>query len=342
MRSLLAKAILRTPVLALPRPDFEVDFANTKALDRLISFTRAGSATYIDAAGALQTAGNDVPRFQYEAGGRCLGLLIEHALTNYLFNSAAPANQTTPALATGTYCLWMVGAGTATISANTGTATGLGAASDGTPVVFTVTVAGTFNIVVAGGPTRFQLENWMFPTSFISTAGAAGTRAVDVAQINSTAFGNLWNTNEGTVIVDAQIAGRTLWVAAETIVPAGKGISILANSNRLDAVVSDGAFQESISFGDTGGAAPSFVLGSRRTAMSYSRQSLQISWAWDNVLVATRLARTFNLTETLFRFGHSQFLGGSNNGTIARVRYYRKALPLSVLTRISQSKTQLV
>jgi hypothetical protein len=342
MLPLLQRPIMRTPILALPVPDMDLDFANTKALDRRISFTRAGSATYIDAAGALQTAGNDVPRFHHGADGRCRGLLLESAVTNYLLNSAAPATQTTGILATGTYCLWMVGTGSATITGATGVATGLGAASDGTPIVFVVTVAGTFLITVAGSPTRFQLENYPFPTSFITTTVATVARVVDICQINSTNFGNLWNTNEGTIIVDHSISARAPWCVPATLSQAALTFAINSNSNRIESVVSDSnGYQESISTGDTAGGTPAAAILPRRTAFAFSRQSLQISWCWDNLLVATRLARTFALTETLMRFGHSNFTNGGHQGTVARLRYYRKSLPLTVLTRIAQSRAQL-
>lgn len=53
-----------------------------------VTFTRAGSATYFDAAGVLQTALADVPRFDHNpVTGALRGLLVEPSATNRLLNS---------------------------------------------------------------------------------------------------------------------------------------------------------------------------------------------------------------------------------------------------------------
>jgi hypothetical protein len=73
------------------RPSFSRDFAGLKTLDHgvgpAITFTRASDATFFDASGTLQTASNDVARFDH-SGGSSLGLLIEEARTNLLERSA--------------------------------------------------------------------------------------------------------------------------------------------------------------------------------------------------------------------------------------------------------------
>jgi hypothetical protein len=72
-------------------PSFSRDFAGLKTLDHgvgpAITFTRASDATYFDADGVLQTASNNVPRFDH-SGGSSLGLLIEEARTNLFERSA--------------------------------------------------------------------------------------------------------------------------------------------------------------------------------------------------------------------------------------------------------------
>ena len=75
-------------------PSFQRDFASVKTLDHgtgpAITFTRASDATYFDANGVLQTASNNVPRFDHDAAtGSSLGLLIEEARTNSIRNSQA-------------------------------------------------------------------------------------------------------------------------------------------------------------------------------------------------------------------------------------------------------------
>lgn len=143
---------------------------------------RALAATYKDSSGVRQTAGINVLRDgHFIAGVRTT--LVEGQRTNNFINSSAPVTQTTPSLSVGTYTIWMEGTGTATVSAGTATITGAGAASNGVPVTFQVTVAGTVTYTIAGGPTLVQCEDGAFPSSYILTAGAAVTRPADLAYI---------------------------------------------------------------------------------------------------------------------------------------------------------------
>lgn len=121
------------------------------------------------------------------------GANIEEARTNVLLNSTAPVTQNTASLATGTYTLWVNGSGSATSSAGTATITGAGAATNGTPNVFVVTVAGTVVITVSGSLNAFQCELGTFGTSLIVTAGATAPRAADVVTLTSPgAFGSAY------------------------------------------------------------------------------------------------------------------------------------------------------
>jgi hypothetical protein len=64
-------------------PTLELDFANTKALDPRISFTRASTGTYVGADGLIKTAASGAARFDHNpATGESLGLLVEEARTN--------------------------------------------------------------------------------------------------------------------------------------------------------------------------------------------------------------------------------------------------------------------
>ncbi len=65
-----------------------LDFLNASTLDSKINFTRASSGTYIDSTGTLQTAGNNVARFEYDAlTSAAKGLLIEESRTNSVRNN---------------------------------------------------------------------------------------------------------------------------------------------------------------------------------------------------------------------------------------------------------------
>ena len=102
--------------------------------------------------------------------------LYEPGAVQYLLNSGVPATQTTGSLGTGDYVLWQNGEGSSTLSAGTATISTTGAATDGSPLTFTVTGAGTVTITVAGVPDEFQLEGGSVPTSFILSAGSTVTR----------------------------------------------------------------------------------------------------------------------------------------------------------------------
>ncbi len=74
-----------TDVLPTMRPTLLLDFANSLTVDPRITFTRASTATYFDAAGVLSSAANNVPRIDYDPETLiCKGLLIEEARTNLL------------------------------------------------------------------------------------------------------------------------------------------------------------------------------------------------------------------------------------------------------------------
>lgn len=64
-------------------PSLKLDFANARALDPRITFTRASIGTYVDKNGQIKTAGVDEPRFDHDPEtGEILGLLIEESRIN--------------------------------------------------------------------------------------------------------------------------------------------------------------------------------------------------------------------------------------------------------------------
>ena len=69
---------------AAPNPDLklDLDFQNAGPLDPRITFARNSTATFLNDAGLLQEVATNVPRFEYDADGSPLGLLIEGARTN--------------------------------------------------------------------------------------------------------------------------------------------------------------------------------------------------------------------------------------------------------------------
>ena len=65
-------------------PSLNLDFANARALDPRITFTRDASGTYVDKDGLIKIALENEPRFDHDPiTGESLGLLIEETRTNY-------------------------------------------------------------------------------------------------------------------------------------------------------------------------------------------------------------------------------------------------------------------
>lgn len=145
-------------------------------------FTRASVGMYRNAEGVWTQAANNVIRPHYTAAGTFCGYLFEPASTNVFLNSDAPATQSI-ALTTQDYTVSVFGTGSVTSSNGTGTATGHGAATEGSPVTITVTGAGTIVFTVAGAPTYVNVEGGGFSTTPIITAGTPASRALDTHAI---------------------------------------------------------------------------------------------------------------------------------------------------------------
>jgi len=167
----------------------------------LITFSRASSATFLGSNGLLQTAANNVPRIEYDATGAVKGLLIEEARTNLLLNSGTLSTQSVT-VANVANTLSFTGTGTVTLSgvSTAGPLVGTGTGeSNRVSLTFTPT-AGTLTLTVSGTVTNAQIEAGSFPTSYIPTTGAAATRARDLAEIPTSAFG--YNNDKGSISVE--------------------------------------------------------------------------------------------------------------------------------------------
>lgn len=79
------------------RASLDLQFARTRTLDSRITFTRSSSGTYVDAAGIIRTAGNNVARFDHDpVTGESLGLLMERSGTNLMPYSVATTSNWSP------------------------------------------------------------------------------------------------------------------------------------------------------------------------------------------------------------------------------------------------------
>jgi hypothetical protein len=64
------------------RPTLDLNFERDRRLDSRITYSRASTATYRGSDGLIKTALANEPRFDFDANGNCLGLLIEESRTN--------------------------------------------------------------------------------------------------------------------------------------------------------------------------------------------------------------------------------------------------------------------
>lgn len=170
------------------------------------SFSRSSTAYYRNYAGAWTLADADEPRFGFANMSTAdgwhwtkAGYLDEDSGTNYALYSSAPASQTITLNSTGYYTLWVEGSGSCAIAAGNASGTGFGTASEVAFVTVNITGTGTVNLTVTGGLTRFQLEKWYHPTSWIPTTSVPVTRAADVLTVPSA---GLVDDLAGTAAID--------------------------------------------------------------------------------------------------------------------------------------------
>lgn len=93
MMEKILRKILRAPLESpapdpVFEPDLDLQFARDLALDHRITFTRASTATFVGSNGLIQSASNNVARFDHDPiTGERLGLLLEGQKTNRIKNS---------------------------------------------------------------------------------------------------------------------------------------------------------------------------------------------------------------------------------------------------------------
>jgi hypothetical protein len=248
----------------VPRIEYDAS-GNRKGL--LIEEARTNFVPFSETFSA--SAGNTlIPNDRIAPDGN---LTATNVTANNSANIGVTTFATTGAIASNTYTIsvWVYaettfnftirsrGNGTVTEAQNTSVSTVAGqwvrvssthtftAAADGSNVaVFVYT--GEINVVNSNTIWLwgFQLEAGSFPTSYISTAGAAASRSADVASIPTSAFG--YNADKGTVVVDFEVSN---YVSGSR-----RLFSLNTNSqNRVDGLlVSNGQFQQFVVVGNVG------------------------------------------------------------------------------------------
>jgi len=229
------------------RPSFSRDFAGLKTLDHgvgpAITFTRASDATFFDANGVLQTASDNVARFDHSATGSSLGLLIEEARTNSIRNSQA-GGSTNGVIGSGGVMPTNWSGGNATGITyeiiGTGTESGFsyvdvkisGTNSSGGNVFPAIGFDSITQVVAASGQTWTQ--------SFyakIASGSSSGFSSVSVQISEATSGGSAITANTTSITLTSSLSRyshtRTL-TEATTARVWGRFISTVPNGNTVD------------------------------------------------------------------------------------------------------------
>jgi len=172
-----------------------------------------------------------------------------------------------------------------------------------------------------------QLEAGAFATSYIPTATATVTRAVDVASITGTNFSSFYNQTEGTVFAEA------ISVATNTSV-----FSISDNSTNNRIQLETGSSTRRFRITSSGSArydnSVSYTFGTQgKTAGAYLDTST--NHATNGTLGSSSTASPLPVVDRIY-IGSNAAGSFPNNGTIKRLVYFPTRLPNNTLQAISQ------
>ena len=304
-------------------PSVAYGFMTPGTLPPTVTVTRAGTATYFDAAGTLQTAAANAPRWDYDPVTHALrGLLIEEARTNLLLNSATLGTQSATVTAAAT-TLSFYGTGTITMSGVfAGTLVGAGAFPQRAAVTFTPT-AGTLTLTVTGSVLNAQLETGT-ATSWIPTTGTTVTRVLDnVGMPNDASF----NATTGTWLAEFIPNGAANVAANVVSGNAGSPTLTMGTDTRLNGSIRSVATV-------LAGLGPLFTMGAvNKAAFAYLSGA---STGATNGTTVGPVATAFTISGTTVRFGSDGVNSlAALNGWIRRAAYWPRQLSSSELAAVT-------
>jgi hypothetical protein len=182
------------------------------------------------------------------------------------------------------------------------------------------TFTGTETVYVWGA----QLEEGLFPTSYIPTAAASVVRSADVCSITGSDFTGIYNGLEGTIISDGSIASI-----------AGNNRGMWAINNNTSAhgfltyydVTAAGISSQSRNTGSTT-LTPNFL----NSANTLFKRALAYRTGQASICTNGSSVTTTNVTistQTMLTLQVGNMLAGSFywSGHIARIQYFKKRLP---------------
>ena len=239
-------------------PSLDLPFADSKSLvdaitgRQLISFARAGSGTYTDSAGVLQTAATDVPRFDHNPlTGESLGLLVEEQRTNLKtysdailsVNGYAAVNATLATITTAT----PTGSATASLfTMNAGANTGNN--TDGFNFGSATTLANSTQhtqslFVKPAGATVLRLRSNVGGTLFDFTLtgnGTAPSPSLDLQAASIVAFANGWYRVSWTFTTTTSAPGNRgdYWTIKTNVADGTNGVYVVGAQLEAGATAS--------------------------------------------------------------------------------------------------------
>lgn len=168
------------------RPTLDLNFERDRRLDSRITYSRASTATYRGSDGLIKTVLANEPRFDFDASGNCLGLLIEESRTNLHLHSENLSNWIAETGASITSNAYVSPDGTQTADGINGTTGGSSAylvttLSNATTYTFSVFlkyISGEPIIQIEIGDSPFARSNTRFNVqtgTLVSNSGGAAT-----------------------------------------------------------------------------------------------------------------------------------------------------------------------
>jgi hypothetical protein len=143
----------------------DLNFASTKSIGDLVTFSRASTGTYVGSDGLIKTAVADAPRFDHDpVTGESLGLLIEESRTNLITNSRNLADYFTEQNSTATANSGVSPDGTTAATVITPDITNSIHSSYNTSINLTASTAYSYSIFVK--PNGYTFLQLLFSSSF--------------------------------------------------------------------------------------------------------------------------------------------------------------------------------
>lgn len=175
------------------------------------TFARTGEAYYRASTGTWTAAADGIIRSKHTQPDGNKTARLEGGATNLLWSAFTPATQAR-SLSSGTHTLSVAGSGSC--NATGATDGDYGDATEGSPLTFSVTTGQSVTFTVTGSLDVFQCEATAYPTAFIATASASGSRNADAYSRN---FAEFDETLDWTFYVKMVAGHLTNWPSGSKI-----------------------------------------------------------------------------------------------------------------------------